>query len=205
MLVCRTAACDVVVDTGDICGWGGLIERVFIRRCCKMPARHLFVLGNHDDDKTALRMTGIGTEVISGQPKSVAGIAFWGYADPNRTRPFGAPYDRALCEEASRNATCPVTQRATDGPLVVMVHNEAMVKETAFAYPPSLILSGHLHSPANRVESGTVYVRSGALGGRGPLSREHAMTIADIDAGGVLAVRTITTEGSRIKIDAIDL
>lgn len=157
------SSCDVVVDTGDISGIGGWWERFFLSLVPKPSCQLVFAPGNHDGKVTIETMKRRGAHVLDGtQLIDIAGLRFWGYPDPNRTKLFGKPYDPAECVTAASRTPVP------EGVDVIAVHNHLMVPR---AVPrTSLVLSGHLHKTAVDSAAPPAWIRQGQLAKVGRLA-----------------------------------
>ncbi|HVE76628.1 MAG TPA: metallophosphoesterase, partial [Actinomycetota bacterium] len=173
----------MVVNTGDISGWGPAVETFLAWRYLSFDVPHVFAPGNHDSRTCSRRIEGAGGVVLE-EPgvREVQGLSFWGIRDPNRTHLFGKPYDPGLCREAAMQNPPPAGM-----PLVVAVHNDLMLSATGTQIP--LVLSGHFHASRVKTESDPsalgesrvrVSVRSGSLGGGGP-TRKLPLEAAVID------------------------
>lgn len=171
---------DVVVNTGDVSGWGPVTESLILWRYLRIERPYVFAPGNHDSSALAANVRAAGGSVFEeAHSEDVAGIRFWGFRDPNRTHLFGPPYRPDLCLAAAKQISPPA------GPLIAVVHNELMVD------PPesvSMVLCGHFHAAKLRSKSGVPYVRSGSIGGAGPLRKlPLQFAIVDIAPGMVLS------------------
>lgn len=175
----RSVSASVVVNTGDLSGIGGPLERFLLSRWLKeWPLESVVALGNHDSAATAEAVRKAGGSVLSPDSSvQVAGITFWGYRDPNRTRlVIGPRYDPSLCEQASNQVEEKTS--SVPRPFVIAVHNELMVGRPPPGCP--LVLCGHFHSPRVRKLGTTLYVRAGTTGGRSKRSKEMHFAILDL-------------------------
>jgi hypothetical protein len=174
---------NVVVNTGDLCGIGGPIERLILGRFFRPIAPTVFAPGNHDSKATINEMRRLGAVVLDLPTfAEVGGVRFWGYRDPNHSRMlFGPRYQSALCRAIARRLEPGLAETAT--PFVAVVHHESMVPDPVPKVCP-LILCGHFHSSRiRRRRSGTLIVRTGASGGRnGHFSRALRFSVIDVDA-----------------------
>ncbi|MEO7804023.1 MAG: metallophosphoesterase [Actinomycetota bacterium] len=168
-----TSGCDVVVDTGDLSGIGGWWERFFLLLVPEPACPLVFAPGNHDGRVTIEAMRRRGANVLDDSGVvEVAGLKFWGYRDPNRTKLFGKPYDNSACEHAATENPVP------EGVDVVAVHNRKMVRD---AGPNTvLVLSGHLHKTVVDQTHSPAWVTAGAAGEGGPLGRVFEAVLIDL-------------------------
>lgn len=189
---------DLVVDTGDLSGVGGLPERALLRALAPMPSPRVLAPGNHDSATTLAEMRRLGAVVID-RPRlvEVSGVRVWGYPDPNRSPLFGPPYDPDLCRAAARS-TRPPGEEA--GPYVVAVHNALMVGDL----PPQVrcVLSGHAHSPRVRWREGVLHLRPGSTGGGGPFGGALGAGVVDLEPGSYVPVAAwlVSLEGGRTAV-----
>lgn len=172
---------NVVVNTGDVCGIGGPLERFILRRLFRPVAPTVFAPGNHDSKTTIDEMRRLGAIVLD-LPGFVeaGGVRLWGYRDPNHSRMLLGPrYQSAICRAAAHRLEPELAQ--TTAPFVAAIHHESMVPDPAPKDCP-LILCGHFHSSRiRRRRSGTLVVRTGASGGRnGHFSRALRFSVIDV-------------------------
>jgi len=172
----RVLSPDVVVNTGDVSGLGPVVERLWLR-CLLAETPLVFAGGNHDSDWLVQRMERKAACALSGpEVCEAAGLRFWGYRDPNKTRFMGrSKYSPELCCSTAKEFWPP----RDGGPVIAAVHNELMSGEGVASAP--LVLSGHFHSPKVFRSGPTLFVRSGSIGGGGPFGRNLEATIVDVD------------------------
>jgi predicted MPP superfamily phosphohydrolase len=191
---------DLVVDTGDLSGVGGLAEAALLRTVYRIRWPHVLSPGNHDSVVTnrVLRRSGA---VVLDRPMlaTVAAIRVWGYPDPNRSPLFGPAYDSRLCRAAAR-----VIQPPGGGkPFIVAVHNSRMVERP----PPEvgLVLSGHRHQPAVARRGGPLFVRCGSTGGGGPFGGALQAAVVDLAMPGhrPLRVWIVETHGGDVSVHEV--
>ncbi|MDQ4149926.1 MAG: metallophosphoesterase [Actinomycetota bacterium] len=166
---------DVLVNTGDISGWGPLVEGVWIRGFCRVRVPTVFAPGNHESRDASGHFQAVGACSLD-EPSvcEVGGLRFWGYRDPNRSPLLGKPYDLGKCLAARERLWPP----SVELPFIAAVHNRAMVG--AMRGVP-LVLSGHYHSPRVSRQGPTVSVRAGSTGGGGPFGGPLELAIIDVD------------------------
>jgi len=196
----------VVVNTGDLCGIGGPLERFLLSRWLeKWPAGSILAPGNHDSSSTADAFRKAGGSVLSPEAFiEVQGIRFWGYPDPNRTKlVIGPRYDASLCERASEEVQARTS--SVPRPFVIAVHNELMAGKPPAGCP--LVFAGHFHSPRIRRLGPTLYVRAGTTGGRSKRSKAMHFAIVDVAQQTLepQAVWLVEVEGSATKVVPVQL
>lgn len=198
---------NVVVNTGDVCGIGGPIERFILRRLFRRVAPTLFTPGNHDSSTTIDEMRRLGAVVLDLPAfAEVGGARFWGYRDPNHSRILLGPrYQSAICRAAARRLEPDLAQ--TTRPFIAAVHHESMVPDPAPKACP-LILCGHFHSSRiRRRRNGTLIVRTGASGGRnGHFSRALRFSVIDVEPTTFrpLAVAVFEAEGNDLRLERVN-
>lgn len=170
---------DLVVNTGDLCGIGGPIERFILRRLVRIRKPTVLAPGNHDSRTTMGEMARLGAVVLD-RPRLAesGGVRIWGYPDPNRSRMLLGPrYQSDLCRAEARR-TAPELLRIAE-PFVIAVHHEAMVDEFPEVCP--LVLTGHFHSPRVQRRRHALLVRTGSTGGRNGRRGAMHFSVIDID------------------------
>jgi len=174
----RSLTPDVIVNTGDISGLGPVVEDIWVKRILRSEAPLVFTAGNHDSDWLPKRMAGTAACTLT-HPSvcEIAGLKFWGYRDPNKTRfMISLNYQPELCLAAAVQCWPP----SEGGPIIAAVHNELMCGEGIASVP--LVLSGHFHSPKVWRSGPTLFVRSGSIGGGGPFGQKLEATVVDVDS-----------------------
>lgn len=168
---------DVVVDTGDIVDWGTELEDRFTTIIGRLGIPYIFVRGNHDSAGTAAAVAAQPNAVVLDRSTTEAkGLRFWGVADPRFT-----PDKRSGGEDGQDGAVRSLAERlprtVPDGIDVVLVHDPALASELGGIAP--LVLSGHIHRPAERRLKGeerrpkgeggavTLHLIEGSTGGAG--------------------------------------
>lgn len=160
---------DAVIDTGDLTSFGTTIEDLIVTRIPGFGRPYLFVRGNHDSTELQLEVARVANSVVlDGDVTEVAGLAVYGLGHPAFTPARGYQVDEEAFAEAARGAG-PVIAADLDAlpapPDVLAVHDDRMVEAVAGRVP--LVISGHFHETAARVEDGTIFLRISTTGGSG--------------------------------------
>lgn len=179
-LVSEQLQADLVINTGDLSGIGGVIEERLIKRFWRLRLPCVFAPGNHDSVRTTGVLRSLGVEVLD-RPRSVlaSGLEIWGYPDPNRTPLFGPRYSSANCRRAAKEVEPPQGSR----PLIAAVHNRHMIDS-----PPermSMVLYGHNHGFLFRRKGPLLQICAGSTGGGGPFGGPLSLAVIDADTSGV--------------------
>jgi predicted phosphodiesterase len=157
-----------VVDTGDMGTWGLPPEPQIAAGIRRFHVPYLFVKGNHDDaDMVAAVAANRNARVLDGTDVEVAGIRFFGVADPTFTPGKGYRVEEfeQLKEERSVVVADAVDRRALR-PDVLLVHDGRLA---AYARGHvATVLEGHLHAFATEVAGGTRTLQTGTVGAAGP-------------------------------------
>jgi hypothetical protein len=197
----------VVVSGGDVCGIGGPIERLIIRKLFHPLVPTVFTPGNHDSKTTIAEMRRKGALVLDRPEFVEAGeVRFWGYRDPNHSKMlFGPRYQSAKCRAAA-NRLAPGLEKTTT-PFVAAVHHESMVP---IPTPPAcpLILCGHFHSGRIRRSRHTLIVRTASAGGRnGHFGKALRFSVVDVEPESYVpvALTSVQAEGDDLRIDRPDV
>lgn len=192
----------LVVNTGDLSGLGGLLERGLVGILGRMRPPQVLAPGNHDSALTIRLIRRMGAEVLD-DPRlvTVGGVRVWGYPDPNRSPLFGPPYDDALCRAAARENLPP----RDAVPFIIAVHNERMIERAPAGV--TLVLSGHAHEPRVRERGRVVFVRPGSTGGGGPFGGPLRAAVVDLDlpAHAPRAVWLVAAHHRNTEVRPIDL
>jgi predicted MPP superfamily phosphohydrolase len=166
---------DLVVNTGDLSGAGGLPEAVLLRTLWRIRGPQVLALGNHDSAVTTRVFRRMGAVVLDHpQLVAVAGVRVWGFPDPNRSPLFGPPYDIELARRAARMIRPPEGV----GPYLIAVHDNAMVDRLPSEV--GMVLSGHGHVPKVERQEGVVFLRCGSTGGGGPFGGPLQAAVVDL-------------------------
>jgi predicted phosphodiesterase len=157
-----------VVDTGDMGTWGLPPEPQVAANIRRFDVPYLFVKGNHDDaDMAAAVAANDNAHVLDSSGVEVAGIRFFGVADPTFTPGKGyrvEEFERLKEEESV--AVADAIERQALRPDVLLVHDGRLA---AYARGHvATVLEGHLHSFGTEVVNGTRTLRSGTAGAAGP-------------------------------------
>jgi predicted phosphodiesterase len=163
-----------VVDTGDMGTWGLPPEPQIAANISRFDVPYLFVKGNHDDaDMVAAVAANDNARVLNGNAVEVAGIRFFGVADPTFTPGKGYRVEEfeKLKEEQSI-AVADAIDRQALRPNVLLVHDGRLA---AYARGHvATVLEGHLHAFGTEVVNGTRTLRTGTAGAAGPDSLRAA-------------------------------
>jgi predicted phosphodiesterase len=157
-----------VVDTGDLGTWGLPPEPQVAANIRRFHVPYLFVKGNHDDaDMVAAVAANPNAHVLDGAGVEVAGIRFFGVADPTFTPGKGYRVEEfeKLKEERSVAVGEAIDHRALR-PNVLLVHDGRLA--TYARGHVATILEGHLHAFGTEVVNGTRTLRTGTAGAAGP-------------------------------------
>jgi predicted phosphodiesterase len=157
-----------VVDTGDLGTWGLPPEPQIAANVGRFDVPYLFVKGNHDDaDMVAAVAANRNAHVLDGTGFEVAGIRFFGVADPTFTPGKGYRVEEfeKLKEERSV-AVADAVDRQALRPHVLLVH-DGRLATYARGHVPT-VLEGHLHAFGTEVVGGTRTLRTGTAGAAGP-------------------------------------
>jgi hypothetical protein len=157
-----------VIDTGDMGTWGLPPEPQIATNIGRFHVPYLFVKGNHDDaDLVAAVAANKNARVLDGSDVQVAGIRFFGVADPTFTPGKGYRVEEfeRLKEERSVAVADAVDRRALR-PDVLLVHDGRLA---AYARGHvATVLDGHLHAFGTEVTNGTRTLQTGTAGAAGP-------------------------------------
>jgi predicted phosphodiesterase len=146
-----------VVDTGDMGTWGLPRESEVAANIGRFQVPYLFVKGNHDDDARVL--DGGGTEI--------AGIRFFGVADPTFTPGRGYRVQQFEQLKVARSVgVAEAIEAQALRPDVLLVHDGRLA---AYARGHvATVLEGHLHRFGTEVLNGTRTLMTGSTGAAGP-------------------------------------
>ena len=162
-----------VVDTGDMGTWGLPPERAVTRRVREFKLPYLFVKGNHDNDAMVRAVAANpNARVLDSSATEVAGIRFYGVADPvfSPGQGYRVPIFERLKEQRSVAVGAALdAQAAGEGPRlpdVLLVHDPKLA--TYAVGHVATVLDGHLHAFGTSVANGTRMLTTGTVGGAGP-------------------------------------
>jgi predicted phosphodiesterase len=157
-----------VVDTGDMGTWGLPNEPQVAANIGRFQVPYLFVKGNHDDqDMVRAVAANKNARVLDGTGVEVAGIRFFGVADPTFSPGKGyrvEEFDRLKVERSV--AVADSLERQALRPDVLLVH-DAQLADYARGHVAT-ILEGHLHRFGTEVVNGTRTLMTGTAGAAGP-------------------------------------
>ncbi|MFB3738140.1 MAG: metallophosphoesterase [Candidatus Velamenicoccus archaeovorus] len=155
---------DFVIDTGDTTSFGSTPENFVLSDIRAFDRPYVWVRGNHDS-RSFQRAVGRlpNTLILDGNTTLLHGIRIYGLGHPvppsiTRTIPDDVFAQRA--RKAGERVLSDIEQLPPVD--VVAVHDDRMAGSVAGRVP--LVLSGHFHETASRVEDGTLYLRIGTTG-----------------------------------------
>jgi predicted phosphodiesterase len=157
-----------VVDTGDMGTWGLPPEPQIAANIRRFDVPYLFVKGNHDDaDMVAAVAANDNARVLDTAGVEVAGIRFFGVADPTFTPGKGYRVEEfeRLKEEQSVVVADAIEHQALR-PDVLLVHDGRLASYARGHV--ATVLEGHLHAFGTEVVNGTRTLRTGTAGAAGP-------------------------------------
>lgn len=153
-----------VLDTGDLTSFGFPVEAEIGRAIADVPARYLFVPGNHDSEANRAALAEMpNVEVVDGVVE-VRGIRILGVPDPSFTADNRTSADEArVVKEAAAGE---VARRArADGAHILAVHDPVLAGSSAGSVP--LVVAGHRHQRDASLERDTITFVVGSTGGTG--------------------------------------
>jgi predicted phosphodiesterase len=157
-----------VVDTGDMGTWGLPTEPQVAANIGRFEVPYLFVKGNHDDaDMVKAVAANDNAQVLDGGGTEVAGIRFYGVADPTFTPGKGYQVEEFEDLKVARSVgVAAAIDRQALRPDVLLVHDGRLA---AYARGHvATVLDGHLHSFGTEVVNGTRTLQTGTVGAGGP-------------------------------------
>jgi predicted phosphodiesterase len=157
-----------VVDTGDMGTWGLPREPQVAANIGRFEVPYLFVKGNHDDaDMVEAVAANDNARVLDGTGAEVAGIRFFGVADPTFTPGRGYQVEEFEQLKVERSvAVADAVERQALRPDVLMVHDGRLA--TYARGHLATVLEGHLHRFGTEVVNGTRTLMTGTTGAGGP-------------------------------------
>jgi predicted phosphodiesterase len=157
-----------VVDTGDMGTWGLPTEPQVAENVGRFDVPYLFVKGNHDDDDMVKAVAANdNARVLDGTGTEVAGIRFFGVADPTFTPGKGHQVEEFEDLKVARSVGVgDALDRQALRPDVLLVHDGRLA--TYARGHVATILYGHLHRFGTEVANGTRTLMSGTTGAGGP-------------------------------------
>ena len=157
-----------VVDTGDTGTWGLPPEPEVAANIGRFDVPYLFVKGNHDDpDMVKAVAANDNARVLDGTGTEVAGIRFFGVADPTFTPGKGHQVEEFEDLKVARSVGVGDTiDRQALRPDVLLVHDARLA--TYARGHVATVLEGHLHRFGTEVVNGTRTLMSGTTGAAGP-------------------------------------
>jgi predicted phosphodiesterase len=157
-----------VVDTGDMGTWGLPREPQIATNVGRFDVPYLFVKGNHDDDDMVKAVAANdNARVLDGTGTEVAGIRFFGVADPTFTPGKGSQVEEfEELKEARSVGVGETLDRQALRPDVLLVHDGRLASYARGHV--ATVLDGHLHRFGTEVTNGTRSLTSGTTGAAGP-------------------------------------
>jgi predicted MPP superfamily phosphohydrolase len=161
---------DVIADTGDIADWGTDLESGTARAIGPLGVPYVFVRGNHDSGSTEAAVRAEPNAIVlDGDRRTVAGLRFFGIADPRFT-----PDKRSDDSSATQKEIMAVfAQRLKDAlaqqnpaPQILLTHDPSSAALLTGPGQP-LVLAGHLHERKQIDQDGTTILVEGSTGGAG--------------------------------------
>jgi len=157
-----------VVDTGDMSTWGLPREPQVAANIGRFEVPYLFVKGNHDDtDMVKAVAANDNARVLDDDGTEVAGIRFYGVADPTFTPGKGHQVEEFEDLKVARSVgVADAVDRQALRPDVLLVHDGRLA---AYARGHvATVLDGHLHRFGTEVVNGTRTLQAGTVGAGGP-------------------------------------
>ena len=147
---------DAVADTGDITDWGTEPETQLLDRIGDVGVPYVWVRGNHDSPTIGAAVAAQPNAVVlNGDPRTVAGLRFWGVADtrytPNKDQPTGRDVERDRAEAVAPQVAARLDADQPPTVDVVLVHDARMAGALGGKVP--LVLAGHTHEARTRTRS----------------------------------------------------
>ena len=195
-----------IVDTGDLVDLGSTFENRFLTSIGTFGVPYVYVRGNHDSRSVTQAFVAAQPDAVvldDGSEVVVGGVRFMGTGDPlftpNKQVAAQVARDDELLARAGERLADAV--EASQEPVhVALVHQPKMAEPLMGRVP--LVLDGHTHKRASRVDKGTLELTQGSSGGAGlrTLDGEEAlplqMSVLHFDPDGtLLAVDDITIGG----------
>ena len=176
-LVRRSAEVDVVVGAGDYKMPRNDLREI-IRALMKIEKPTVLVSGNCENAE-ALRdacLSWPNAHVLQGEQVTLGGISFYGIGGGIPITPFGSwSYDFSESEALQLLEDCPsggvlISHSPPKGILDISSNGESLgstaVKETIIAKNPQLVVCGHIHASAGKIErqGDTTIINAGSHG-----------------------------------------
>lgn len=190
---------EAVLDTGDLTSFGLSIEGRLGELVGKIPARYLFVPGNHDSkfNRQALGQVP-NVELLDGTVADVGGVRILGVADPT----FTASNQLDTAEaEAIKRAKAPEVgaQVGQEQPHVLAVHDPVLAEGALGRVP--VVVAGHVHERSASRREGTLLLTVGSTGSTGlgsftvNTARSYEAEVLRFVDGSLVAVDYVTLRG----------
>jgi Icc-related predicted phosphoesterase len=152
------------LDTGEISQIAGAVDRALVDGVKAVPARYLFVPGNHDSLGLRARLEDAeNVTVLHGSSVRVQDVEILGWADPT----FSTDPIEQEEKEKARLAVAPQVARrvAQLKPDVLAVH-DVRLADDSFGFVP-LVVAGHEHARSLERVNGTLVLTVGSTGATG--------------------------------------
>jgi predicted phosphodiesterase len=192
-------AVDAVLDTGDLTSFGLPIEGRLGELVQKIPARYLFVPGNHDSPANRQTLGQVpNVELLDGTVADVGGVRILGVADPTFTA--SNEMDSAQAEGVKLAQTSEVGARAAAERVQVLAVHDPMLAEGAFGHVP-VVVAGHVHHRSAARKAGTLVLTVGSTGSTGlgsftvNTARSYEAEVLRFVDGHLVAVDYVTLRG----------
>jgi predicted phosphodiesterase len=156
---------DAVLDTGDLTSFGLPVEGRLGELVRKVPARYLFVPGNHDSEANRKTLAGVpNVELLDGRVADVGGVRILGVADPTFTASNEMNSAQAV---AVKRSSAPAVGAETEAqaPGILAVHDPTLA-EAALGKVP-VVVAGHVHHRSAVWRDGTLVLTVGSTGATG--------------------------------------
>ena len=153
------------LDTGEITTLTGPVDRALARAIARIRVPYIYVAGNHDSPTLRAFVARANNVVpLRSDATFIDGIEIFGWADPTfSTQPI--PEDEKALERlaVAEEEVAPAVVAAS--PDVVAVHAERLASFSFGDVP--VVLAGHSHERAVRVEEDTLILTVGSTGATG--------------------------------------
>jgi predicted phosphodiesterase len=192
-------AVDAVLDTGDLTSFGLPIEGRLGELVQRIPARYLFVPGNHDSPANRQTLGQVpNVELLDGTVADVGGVRILGVADPTFTASNEINGDQAAAIKLARTSELGA-RAAAESPAVLAVHDPVLA-EGAFGHVP-VVVAGHVHQRSAARKAGTLVLTVGSTGSTGlgsftvNTARSYEAEVLRFVDGHLVAVDYVTLRG----------
>ncbi|MEO6714134.1 MAG: metallophosphoesterase [Mycobacteriales bacterium] len=196
---------DVVADTGDIADWGSDVEGNTALGIDPLGVPYVYVRGNHDSPATEGAVKAQQNAIVlNGSSEVVAGLRFFGVADPRFTPDKRSDDDRQAQKKVIEEFAVLLRDQLGQefpAPQIVLVHDPASA--ALLEGPGRIVLAGHLHERKQIDQGGTTILVEGSTGGAGlrglenekPTPLSASILYIERATGRLAAYDTITVGG----------